>query len=143
MSGDPKNLDLIRSPASAQDEERSRVGHEAEESPKVELPGYYECKTCFAIRPIRDSYTCPGCLNRNCTACRCGEKKTPPCPTGSLSYEDYDRLPAGPHIIEETKEWMITEIAIRIEGENVNDRPVYPNGQTKIEGWFDEPTFNN
>jgi len=82
---------------------------------KQELPGYYECTSCFAIRALKGSYTCPGCLKRNCEHCRCGEARTPPCPTAELSPKEYEALPPGPHIIEEVGEWTAEEIAVRLE----------------------------
>jgi hypothetical protein len=82
---------------------------------KQELPGYYECQRCFAIRSLKGSYTCPGCLRRNCKDCRCGEAQANPCPTGALSAEEYDALPPGPHVIEEVGEWTAEEITVRLE----------------------------
>ena len=84
-------------------------------SDKQELPGYYECERCFAIRSVKNSHVCPGCLKRNCSACRCGPAYTPPCWTAKLSAEDYDLLPPGPEVIEEVGEWTAEEIAVRLE----------------------------
>lgn len=84
-------------------------------SEKQELPGYYECQRCFAIRALKGSYTCPGCLARNCQHCRCGEAQAIPCETAKLTGEEYDALPPGPEVIEEVGEWTAEEIAVRLE----------------------------
>lgn len=75
-------------------------GMEAE----IELPGYYECKDCFAIRPVKYSDKCPGCTKRRCGACRCGEAQAPPCPTTKLTGEEYDDL-----LRESRSEYLIEE----------------------------------